>query len=129
MVFDKSGLIKEVCVIEKWIAEVKGSADLEDLGMSLIHNGIVRGTSKAGKMVKGMQLSYDKEKLNSLISEFKKKEGIVAIKAWINEGTLNIGDDIMYVLVAGRLRTDVLPVFEGLLSKIKGEVVSEKEFS
>jgi hypothetical protein len=28
-------------------------------------------------------------------------------------------DDIMYVLVAGRLRTDVLPVFEGLLSKIK----------
>ncbi len=116
-------------MIEKWIAEVKGSADLEDLGMILIHNGIVRGTSKAGKMVKGMQLSYDKEKLNSLISEFKKKEGIVAIKAWINEGTLNIGDDIMYVLVAGKLRTDVLPTFEGLLSKIKGEVVSEKEFS
>jgi molybdopterin synthase catalytic subunit len=80
-------------------------------------------------MVKGMQLSYDKEKLNSLISEFKKREGIVAIKAWINEGTLNIGDDIMYVLVAGRLRTDVLPTFEELLSKIKGEVVSEKEFS
>ncbi|MFH1703052.1 MAG: molybdenum cofactor biosynthesis protein MoaE [Nitrospirota bacterium] len=116
-------------MIEKWIAEVKGSADLEDLGMILIHNGIVRGTSKEGKKVKGMQLSYDKEKLNSLISEFKKKEGIVAIKAWINEGALNIGDDIMYVLVAGRLRTDVLPTFEGLLFKIKGEVVSEKEFS
>jgi len=116
-------------VIEKWIAEVKGSADSKDLGMILIHNGIVRGTSKEGKIVKGMQLSYDKEKLNSLISEFKKKEGIVAIKAWINEGTLNIGDDIMYVLVAGRLRTDVLPVFEGLLSKIKSEIVSEKEFS
>jgi hypothetical protein len=35
----------------------------------------------------------------------------------------------MYVLIAGRLRTDVLPVFEGLLSKIKSEIVSEKEFS
>ena len=116
-------------MIEKWIAEVKGNTDPEDLGMILIHNGIVRGTSKAGKMVKGMQLSYDKEKLNSLISEFKKKEGIVTIKAWINKGILHVGDDIMYVLVAGRLRTDVLPVFEGLLSKIKGEVVSEKEFS
>ena len=116
-------------MIEKWIAEVKGNTDPEELGMILIHNGIVRGTSKAGKMVKGMHLSYDKEKLNSLISEFKKREGIVEIKAWINEGTLNIGDDIMYVLVAGRLRTDVLPIFEGLLSKIKGEVVSEKEFS
>ena len=107
----------------------KRKSDPEDLGMILIHNGIVRGTSKDGKMVKGMYLSYDSEKLNSLISEFKKKEGIVAINAWINEGTLNIGDDIMCVLVAGRLRTDVLPTFEGLISKIKGEVVSEKEFS
>lgn len=116
-------------MIEKWIAEIKGSADPEELGMILIHNGIVRATSKDGKKVKGMHLSYDKEKLNSLIAEFRKKDGIVAIKAWINEGTLNIGDNIMYVLVAGRLRTDVLPTFEELLSRIKREIVSEKEFS
>lgn len=116
-------------MIEKWIAEVKRNTDPEKLGMILVHNGVVRGTSKDGRGVKGMHLSYDKEKLNSLISEFKKKEGIVEINAWINEGTLKIGDDIMYVLVAGRLRTDVLPTFEALLSKIKGEVVSEKESS
>ena len=50
------------------------------------------------------------------------------IKACINEGPLKVGDDIMYVLVAGRLRTNVLPTFEELVSKIKREVVSEKEF-
>ncbi len=97
--------------------------------MILIHNGIVRATSKDGKSVKGMRLSYDREKLNSLVTEFREKDGIVAIKAWINEGTLNTGDDIMYVLVAGRLRTDVLPTFEELISKIKREIVSEKELS
>jgi molybdopterin synthase catalytic subunit len=116
-------------MIEKWIAEVKEIADSKELGMILIHNGIVRATSKDGKIVKGMHLSYEKKKLNSLIEEFGKKEGIVSIKVWINEGTLHIGDDIMYVLVAGRLRTNVLPIFEGLLSKIKREIVSEKEFS
>jgi molybdopterin synthase catalytic subunit len=116
-------------VIEKWIEEVKLNAKSDDLGMILIHNGIVRGTSKEGKKVKGIHLSYDKEKLNSLIKEYEKNKGIVAIKAWINEGTLNIGDNIMYLLVAGRLRTDVLPTFEELLSKIKREIVSEKEFS
>lgn len=116
-------------MIEQWIAEVKKSSDPRELGMILIHNGIVRATSKHGKDVSGMHLSYDKEKLNSLISEFSKKEGIVAIKAWINEGTLDAGDDIMCVLVAGRLRTNVLPVFEELLSRIKKEVVSENEFS
>jgi len=115
-------------VIEQWIAEIKKSSDPQELGMILIHNGIVRATSKDGKLVRGMHLSYDREKLNSLLKEFRGKDGIVAIKTWIGEGTIKVGDDIMYVLVAGRLRTDVLPTFEELISKIKKEVVSEKEF-
>jgi molybdopterin synthase catalytic subunit len=116
-------------VVDQWIAEIKESSDPRDLGMILIHNGIVRATSKDGKSVKGMHLSYDREKLNSLLTEFREKDGIVAIKAWINEGTLKVGDDIMYVLIAGRLRTDVLPTFQELISKIKREIVSEKETS
>jgi molybdopterin synthase catalytic subunit len=116
-------------MVDQWIAEIKESSNPRDLGMILIHNGIVRATSKDGKSVKGMHLSYDREKLNSLLTEFREKDGIVAIKAWINEGTLKVGDDIMYVLVAGRLRTDVLPTFQELISKIKMEIVSEKEVS
>jgi molybdopterin synthase catalytic subunit len=38
-----------------------------------------------------------------------------------------VGDDIMMLLVAGRLRTDVLPVFQELLSIIKNEIVKEQE--
>ena len=49
------------------------------------------------------------------------------IRVWINEGELAIGADIMYLLVAGRLRTDVLPVFQELLSTIKNEIVREEE--
>jgi molybdopterin synthase catalytic subunit len=116
-------------LIEQWIAEIKASSDPGELGMILIHNGIVRATSKDGKSVRRMYLSYNSERLNSLITEYGKKEGIVAIKAWINEGNLKIGDNIMCVLVAGRLRTDVLPTFEELIAKIKKEVVSENEFS
>jgi molybdopterin synthase catalytic subunit len=112
-------------MVEQWIADVKRSSDSGELGMILIHNGIVRATSKDGKSLKGMHLSYDREKLNFLIDEFRKQEGIVAIKAWINEGTLNAGDDIMYVLVAGRLRKYVLPALEEFVSRIKKEVVSE----
>lgn len=116
-------------MIERWIEEIKRSSDPGKLGMILIHNGIVRATSKDGKDVRGMHLSYNKEKLNSLITDFEKRKGIVRIKAWINEGTLNVGDDIMYVLVAGILRIDVLPTFEELISRIKRDVVSEVEFS
>ena len=39
-------------MIDEWIKEVKGSADFKDLGMILVHNGVVRATSKDGKPVK-----------------------------------------------------------------------------
>ncbi len=114
-------------MVEKWITEIKKNSDYRDLGMILVHNGMVRATSKDGKGVKGMRLSYDKGKLNLLINDLSKREGIVAIKAWINEGKLNVGDDIMYALVAGRFRTIVIPVLEELVSRIKNEVVKEEE--
>jgi molybdopterin synthase catalytic subunit len=116
-------------MIEQWLAEVKKKADPEGLGMILVHNGIVRATSKQGHPVRGMNLSYDEEKLETVVSEQKKKDGILDIKVWINRGDLKVGDDIMLLLVAGRFRTDVLPVFELLLSAIKQEIVSEREIA
>jgi molybdopterin synthase catalytic subunit len=114
-------------MIEEWLKEVKTTVDPEELGMILIHNGLVRGASKSGKAVRGMMLSYDREKLDAAIENFQRKPGIVHIKVWINAGDLKIGDDIMLVLVAGRFRTDVLPVFQELLSLVKNEIVKETE--
>jgi molybdopterin synthase catalytic subunit len=114
-------------MIDEWVKEIKENCDSESLGMILVHNGIVRGTAKDGKPVKGMKLSYDKNLLERCVAKLKNREGIAAIRVWINNGVLNIGDDIMYLLVAGRFRTDVLPVLEELLSAVKNEVVTEEE--
>jgi len=40
---------------------------------------------------------------------------------------LKIGYDIMYLLVAGRFRTDVLPILQELLFTAKNEIVHEEE--
>jgi molybdopterin synthase catalytic subunit len=104
-----------------------GPKRADQLGMILVHNGIVRATSKDGKPVQGMYLSYDEKLLVNLVKRFKETDGIVDIKVWLNQGKLSIGDDIMYVLVAGRFRTDVLPVFQELIREIKNNVVNEKE--
>jgi molybdopterin synthase catalytic subunit len=116
-----------ISMIDAWMKEIKGRADFKDLGMILVHNGVVRATSKDGKPVKGMHLSYDEQKLMRLLDELRKRDGIADMKVWINEGDLQVGDDIMYALVAGRFRTTVIPVLEELVSRIKKEVVSEKE--
>ena len=115
-------------MIDQWIAEIKQEAEPRELGMILVHNGIVRATSKDGHAVEGMNLSADHARLEELIRQYGSREGITAVRAWINEGSLAIGDTIMYVLVAGRFRTDVLPAFESLISAIKKEVVIEKEY-
>ena len=114
-------------MIEQWIEEIKEKCAPDALGMILIHNGIVRATAKDGKAVEKMKISYDRSRLDETIREFKKKEGIADIRAWINEGILAIGDDIMKVCVAGRFRTDVLPAFQELLTIIKRDIVREEE--
>jgi len=114
-------------MIEKWIRDIKATCAPDQLGMILVHNGIVRGTAKDGKSVQGMVLSYDEGLLEQTLDKFRNMEGIVAVRAWINKGELQIGDDIMYVLVAGRFRTDVLPVFQDLIRTIKSEIVKEEE--
>jgi len=114
-------------MVDGWIREIKEKCDSQSLGMILVHNGVVRGSSKDGCTVQGMVLSYNKELLESTVREMKAREGIVEIKVWINEGELRVGDDIMYVLVAGRFRTDILPVFQELLTIVKTKIVDEKE--
>ena len=114
-------------MIEEWIKDIKTNSDFKNLGMILVHNGVVRATSKAGKPVKGMHLTYDREKLSLLIDGLKKKEGIVDIRVWINEGLLKVGDDIMYACVAGKFRTTVIPVLEDLVAGIKSRIVTEAE--
>ncbi|HAR95452.1 MAG TPA: molybdopterin converting factor [Deltaproteobacteria bacterium] len=114
-------------MIEEWMKEIKAKSPPEGLGMILVHNGIVRATSKKGEPVRGMLLGHDEDLLRSLVQEYSRKDGIVGIRVWINDGNLKIGDDIMVVLVAGRFRTDVLPVFESLIRDIKTRVVREEE--
>ncbi|HVN24158.1 MAG TPA: molybdenum cofactor biosynthesis protein MoaE [Syntrophorhabdales bacterium] len=116
-------------MLDLWLREVKEKSDPDSLGMILVHDGIVRGTSKTGQCIKGMHLSHDKEKLDLVASRLRMREGIVDIRVWINSGKLKVGDDIMLVLVAGRFRTDILPVFTELLTAIKGEIVREREIS
>ena len=53
-------------MIDEWLKEVKQRANPEDLAIMLVHNGIVRGTSKSGSPLRAMKLWYDQKKLNSI---------------------------------------------------------------
>ncbi len=121
--------------IDEWLKEAKAGPAASEIGMYLTHNGVVRQTPKAkareglddGSTVKGLEFYYDAEKVEAVIEETNKLEGIFYVKVWLNEGQLEVGDDIMYVLIGGDIRPNVVDALQFLVGKVKTECVTEIE--
>jgi molybdopterin synthase catalytic subunit len=114
--------------ISKLMEEIKQQPDFDKVGMILCHNGIVRGTSRDGRRVKGLKVSVDHPKLDRILTEQKKRPGILDIRVKIAEEVdLTIGDDVMYILVAGDIRENVIAVLTDTLNQIKATVTKKTE--
>jgi molybdopterin synthase catalytic subunit len=109
------------------IDKIKAHRDYVKVGMILCHVGVVRGTSRDGRPVSGLDLAVDREVLESILSEQRKKPGIVEILVEIQEGSLKVGDEVMYIVVAGDLRDHVIPVLKETLNAIKKRVTRKTE--
>lgn len=123
--------------MDAWLAEAKRHESAPKIGMYLTHNGVVRQSARAKvrlgaedtKPVTGMYFAYDREKVDGVIADTYKMEGIYYIKVWLNEGELTLGDDIMYVLVGGDIRPHVVDALQYLVGRIKSECVTETEIN
>ncbi len=113
--------------LDAWLAELKASDDFSSTGMILAHNGVVRAHSRDGRPVTGMQLTVDRERLAEIVETATLMEGVTHVRAWVNEGELAVGDDIMYVIVGGDIRDHVFEALMALVRMIKTEVVTEAE--
>jgi molybdopterin synthase catalytic subunit len=113
--------------INEAITRIKAGPDAGRIGMILAHNGIVRGSSRAGGPVAAMDLGVDAGRFARALDEARTWEGVVAVDGWVNEGHLEVGDDIMKIVVAGDIREHVLDALQRLVGTIKKDVVTEAE--
>ena len=128
---------KETPSVDQWLKEAKAHPSAPKIGMYLTHNGIVRQTARAKVRdgeenagdVTGMLFSYDREKVEEVIADTYRMEGIYYIQVWLNEGALSVGDDIMLVLIGGDIRPRVVDALQYLVSRIKTECVTETELN
>ena len=128
---------KEIPSIDLWLKEAKAHESAPKCGMYLTHNGTVRQSAKAKvrygaedtQEVTGMIFSYDQEKVDAAIADTYKMDGIYYVKAWLNEGQLSMGDDIMYVLIGGDIRPRVVDGLQYLVGRLKNECVTEIELN
>lgn len=121
--------------MDAWIKEAKEDKSAPECGMYLFHNGIVRQSAKAkvrqgdisASDVKGMVFSYDKEKVEEAVENTQNMPGIGYVRVWLNEGQLEVGDDIMLVLVGGDIRPHVVDALQSLVGELKNHCVKEEE--
>ena len=126
---------REVPSMDAWLREAKASERAARTGMFLIHNGVVREDARTrvregdaeAKPVRGMRFSSDAEKVKRAMEEALALPGIFFARAWLNEGELAVGDDIMYVMIGGDIRPHVIEALQYLVGKIKSECVTEQE--
>ena len=127
---------KPIPSMDQWLREAKAHESAPKIGMYLTHNGIVRQSAKAkvrygedAKDVTGMIFSYDQEKVDAVLADARALEGIYYIRVWLNEGELQVGDDIMYVLIGGDIRPRVVDALHYIVGRIKNECVVETELN
>ena len=120
--------------MDQWLAEAKASENADKCGMFLTHNGVVRVTAKAQVRqgeekppVAQVDFSYDAEGLEKAIAEALTWDGVYYVKVWLNEGVLNVGESLMYVLIGADIRPRCIDALQNLVGKIKNELVVERE--
>ena len=120
--------------LQDLLNSTKASPEFHNAGAIMLFIGVVRGRTKSGEAVEKLELEAYEEKANESIDnickDLRKKEGIVDVQIHHFLGDFNVGEDLVYVLVAGSHRHNIFPVLEDAVERYKSEVpIFKKEYA
>jgi len=107
------------------LKSVKARKDFHKVGAITMFIGVVRGENMEGKAVKGLELEAYDEKANEVLEkicrELRTRKGIVDVQIHHFTGEFQLGEDLVYVLVAGSHRSNVFPILKEAVERYKKE--------
>lgn len=107
------------------IDSVKRRPDFNKVGAMMLFIGVVRGETEQGESVSRLQLEAYNEKadetLERICEDLKAEKGIVDVQIHHFTGEFELGEDLVYVLVAGGHRENVFPVVRKAVERYKRE--------
>ena len=113
--------------ISSMIQKLRTHPEFHKAGMIASHLGVVRGTSRDGREVREIEVSYDHDALGHIIRDVKALDGIVDVLVETSQGRLKIGDEVMAVAIAGDIREHVFAALIEAVNRIKSEASRKKE--
>ena len=107
------------------ISNTKKNVNFEKAGAIALFIGVARGETLEKEEVQKLTLEAYEEKANEILAkicdDLSKKPGIVDVQIHHLLGEFNVGEDLVYVSVAGSHRTDVFPVLGEAVERYKSE--------
>lgn len=124
---------KGTFTLQDIIKSAKNKKDFQKTGAIATFIGVVRGENMKGEKVQRLILEAYEEKANEVLAkicnDLKKRKGIVDVQIHHLLGEFDVGEDLVYVLVAGSHREDVFPVLEEAVERYKKEApIFKKEY-
>ena len=115
------------------LKSVKDRQDFHKAGALAVFIGVVRGETLGGETVKKLELEAYEERANEVLGnickELKEREGVVDVQIHHFVGEFGVGEDLVYVVVAGAHRQNVFPVLEEAVERYKKEAtIFKKEY-
>jgi molybdopterin synthase catalytic subunit len=112
---------------DKLLEKIRKHPDFNKIGMVASHLGIVRGHSRDGRKVTGVEVAYDMDILKDIITQIKSMPGIVEAFVDVKSGFLKVGDEVMYLAVGGDIRENVFTALIKGVEMIKKDASKKKE--
>ncbi|MEM4947620.1 MAG: molybdenum cofactor biosynthesis protein MoaE [Candidatus Jordarchaeales archaeon] len=125
---------KDEVNLEDVLRKVKSNPRIREAGAIACFIGIVRGVTGDGVPVERLEVEAYEEKANETLaricSELSKREGVIDVQIHHKVGVFNVGEDLVYVVVAGKHREDVFPVLVEAVERYKREAeLWKKEYT
>jgi molybdopterin synthase catalytic subunit len=111
---------------------IRKSENYSKTGAIGLFIGVARGEDNEGQTVQKLTLQAFEDKANDVLEkicyDLKQKQGIVDVQIHHLLGEFNVGEDLVYVSVAGSHRSEVFSVLREAVERYKHEVpVFKKE--
>jgi len=107
------------------LSSVRDKPNFRKVGALAIFVGVVRGEASGGETVRGLELEAYEEKANealeNICEDLRGKEGVIDVQIHHFVGEFDVGEDLVYVVVAGTHRQNVFPVLKEAVERYKAE--------
>jgi len=128
----KSGIYeKDEISLSNIIFSLKNHPKIKNAGSILTFTGIVRNTSKNGKLIRNLEIDAYEElankSINKICKEIKEIPGIVDIIIVHFKGVFDIKDELVQVVVASSHREEGFKALKLAVEKYKKEIAVWKK--